>query len=226
MQHFFLVISGILKITLLDIVLSGDNIGVIALATKDLPSKLAKKASMVGVAAAIFLRILFTCFVTYILLIQWLPIRLIGGIILIYITLNFIKPSDEEEEVHEIKSNNKFSSAILSIIFADMTMSLDNVLAIAASAHGSIFLIVFGLALNIPIIFFGSVYVAKVMRKYPIVIYIGAAVLAHTAFEMLLSDNLVKGVIPVFLIKYIPIAAAIIIIAYGYYIVTSKKDSK
>lgn len=225
MQHFFLIISGILKITLLDIVLSGDNIGVIALATKDLPSKLAKKASMVGVAAAIFLRILFTCFVTYILMIQWLPIKLIGGIILIYITFNFIKPSDEEE-AHNIKSNSKFSSAIFSIIFADMTMSLDNVLAIAASAHGSIYLIVFGLALNIPIIFFGSVYVAKIMRRYPIVTYIGAAVLAHTAFEMLLSDNLLKGAVPVFLINYIPIAAAIIIIAYGYYVVTSKKDSE
>jgi predicted tellurium resistance membrane protein TerC len=85
------IISG-LQITLLDIVLSGDNIGVIALATRNLPKKHAKAASLIGVMAAVILRIIFACLITYILMIDWLPIRLVGGVILIYITINFIKP--------------------------------------------------------------------------------------------------------------------------------------
>ncbi|MDF2502688.1 TerC family protein [Clostridium sp.] len=223
MDSYILIITGIIKITLLDIVLSGDNIGIIALATKDLPEKLAKKASFIGVIFAILLRILFSCFITYILMIEWLPIKLFGGIILIIITFDFIKPKNTDVTTKG-KSVPGFWRAIYSIVFADLTMSIDNVLAIAGSANGNIFLIIFGLLINIPIIFLGSVYVANIMKKHPFVIYIGGAILAHTAFDMFLHDKLILSIIPEFFVIYIPYAVAIIIIAYGYYITSLEKD--
>ncbi|WP_123053787.1 TerC family protein [Clostridium sp. JN-1] len=216
-------VIGVLQITLLDIVLSGDNVGVIALATKNLPPKHAKLVSAIGVFAAVLLRIIFTCFVSYILMIQWLPIKLVGGLLLIKITWDFIKPSSNEENKSHVNSSNNVMSAILSIVVADATMSLDNVLAIAGAANGNVVLIIFGLLLNIPIIFFGSQYVAKLMQKYPIVIYIGGAVLAHTAFKMLLEDNLIASFMPDILELVIPFAAAFITIIYGMYMTNSFK---
>lgn len=213
---------GALQITLLDIVLSGDNIGVIALATKNLPEKYAKRASAIGVFAAVSLRIIFACLITYILMIKWLPIKLVGGLLLIKITWNFIK-EDTEEEHSSVKVSSKFMGAVWSIIIADVTMSLDNVLAIAGAAHGSIFLIVFGLILNIPIIFFGSQYVARLMNKHPFVTYIGGAVLAHTSFKMLLEDNLLVPYVPHLLASLIPYAAALLTLVYGAYAINRPK---
>ncbi|KOF57812.1 MULTISPECIES: TerC family protein [Clostridium] len=218
MSNFISIIGGALQITLLDIVLSGDNIGVIALATRDLPKKLAKKASVIGVTAAVLLRIIFACLVTYILMIQWLPIKLVGGLLLIKITWDFIKP-EENTDNKVVHSSQKLWSAVTSIILADITMSLDNVLAIAGAAAGNIFLIIFGLLLNIPIIFLGSQYVARLMQKHKIVIYIGGAILAHTAFSMLLNDNIVKSRVPYALVQYFPYITAIIVFLYGIYMV-------
>lgn len=215
-------IGGALQITLLDIVLSGDNIGVIALATKDLPQKLARKASAIGVTGALLLRIIFASLVTYILMIQWLPIKFVGGLLLIKITWDFIKPGNDEGDA-KIHSSQRLWSAVASILLADFTMSLDNVLAIAAAAKGNIVLIIFGLILNIPIIFLGSQYVANLMKKYKIVIYIGGAILAHTAFSMLLEDRLISTRIPHAVVKYLPYAVGIITFLYGLYIVKKQK---
>lgn len=227
MDTYFLIISGILKITMLDIVLSGDNIGIIALATKDLHPKLAKKASFIGVIVAITLRIIFTCLVTYILMIQWLPIKLIGGIILVIITWNLIKPTGDEKKHSNKSSSTKLSRAIYSIVLADLTMSLDNVLAIAGSANGNLSLIVFGLLLNIPIIFWGSLYVAKIMRRFPFIVYVGAAVLAHTAFDMMLHDKLLINVLPTYVVEYLPYVAAILTLIYGVYmLLINNKNTK
>lgn len=224
MDNLISCIIGAFQITLLDIVLSGDNIGVIALATKDLPEKYAKKASAIGVFAAVMLRIVFTCFMTYILMIEWLPIKLVGGLLLIKITWNFIKPGSEDEIAH-VNPSSKFLGAIFSIIIADATMSLDNVLAIAGAANGNIVLIFFGLILNIPIIFWGSQYVSRLMKQYPIVTYIGGAILAHTSFKMLLEDNLLMPFIPDVLKLLIPTAAAILTIIYGIYIINKPVNS-
>lgn len=221
MDTFVAFLLGAMQITLLDIVLSGDNIGVIALATKNLPDKYAKKASAIGVFAAVSLRIIFACLITYILMIEWLPIKLIGGLLLVKITWNFLK-ADSEENTH-VKVSSKFMGAVWSIIIADITMSLDNVLAIASASHGNVVLIIFGLLLNIPIIFFGSQYVAKLMKKHPIVTYIGAAVLAHTAFKMLLEDRLLTPFIPNIISLIVPYAAALLAMIYGVYIITRPK---
>lgn len=226
MSNLITMAIGAFQITLLDIVLSGDNIGVIALATRNLPKELAKKASIIGVTAAVLLRIIFACLVTYILMIQWLPIKLVGGLLLIKITWDFIKPDNNSNNV-VVHSSQKLFSAVTSIILADITMSLDNVLAIAGAAAGNIVLIIFGLLLNIPIIFLGSQYVAKLMQKHKIVIYIGGAILAHTAFSMLLNDPIIKSRVSYTLIKYFPYAASILVFLYGIYIVTRyNKNSK
>ncbi|MBP2031884.1 YjbE family integral membrane protein [Clostridium algifaecis] len=218
MENLTAFIIQALQITLLDVVLSGDNIGVIALATRKLPEKYARSASLIGVFAAVLLRIIFACLVTYILMIDWLPIRLIGGIILIKITFDFIKPESKEDDIN-IHTSNKFMGAVISIVAADATMSLDNVLAIASLADGNDLLIIFGLILNIPIIFFGSQFVANLMKKYPIVTYIGAAILAHTSFKLLFEDNLTRNLFSPVIVNIISYGAAVLTIVYGLYII-------
>jgi YjbE family integral membrane protein len=208
----------------MDLVLSGDNIGVIALATRNLPPKHAKSASFIGVFAAVFLRIIFTCCLAYILRIQWLPIRLIGGILLIKITFDFIKPESSQEDT-KVRTSNKFMGAVFSIIAADVTMGLDNVLAIASISDGNTTLIIFGLVSNIPIIFFGSQIVAKLMNKYPIVTYIGAAILAHTSFKLLFEDNLTINLLTPVMVNFISYGAAVLTVIYGLYIINKQNYS-
>lgn len=220
-------IIGALQITLLDLVLAGDNIGVIALATKNLPVDMAKRASQIGVFVAIGLRIFFASIITYIMMIEWLPIKLVGGLLLIKITWDFIKPQQEEaldEEVQPGKTVNKFWAAVSSIIIADISMSLDNVLAIGGAAHGHIELIVFGLLLNIPIIFYGSQFVANLMKKHAIVIYIGGAILAHTAFGMIFEDKLLIPYIPHIVGIAVPFIISALTLAYGMYIIKNMPE--
>lgn len=224
MDNIMTFILAAVKITLLDLALCGDNIGVIALATRRLSKEFAKKASMLGVAGAIGLRILFACLITVILSIQWLPIKLLGGLLLVKITWDFIKPSQEEED-HNVKTTNKFWEAVLIIIVADISMSLDNVLAIAGAAGGNISAIIFGVLLNIPIIFFGSQIVSELMKKYEIIVYIGGAVLAHTSIKMILEDNLTIKYLKYneAVISIVPIIAAVLVIVYGMYMISLHK---
>lgn len=216
---------GIAQITLLDFTLSGDNIGVIALATKNLPESIAKKARVTGAAAAILLRIIFACGITYILAIEWLPIKLVGGLLLVKITWDFVKPQNKPHEDETVKESSKFWDAIWVIVLADISMSLDNVLAIAAAANGNLLLIIFGILLNIPIIIFGSKLVADLMTKHKIVIYIGGAILAHTSFKMIFEDRLVTPYLSTTFSSIFPWAMAVLVMLYGFYIVKKEKSS-
>jgi len=211
-------ILGLLQITLLDLVLCGDNVGVIALATRSLADEYAKKANLLGVTFAVLMRIFFACVLTLVMSIQWLPIKLIGGLLLVKITWDLIKPQ-QEEEISNVNQSQKFWGAVGTIIIADLSMSLDNVLAIASAANGDVWLIIFGLIINIPIIFFCSQIVIKLMKKYPLVIYIGAAVLARTSFDMILEDGLVAKYIPHLLSLVIPFIMAAVTIVYGIIII-------
>jgi YjbE family integral membrane protein len=222
MEKILIFLVSALQITLLDMVLAGDNIGVIALAVKNLPDALAKKASLIGVSAAIGLRMLFASIVTYVMMIEWLPLKLIGGLLLVKVTWDFIKPQLDEQDSDKEQNNKavtKFWGAVICIIAADISMSLDNVLAVGAAAHGHIGLIVFGLLLNIPVIFFGSQFVANLMRKYTFVVYIGGAVLAHTAFAMIFEDNLISSHVPHMLGIAIPFVIAACTLGYGLYVI-------
>jgi len=220
-------IIGVLQITILDLTLSGDNIGVIALATKNLSPKFAKKASFIGIAGAIGLRVLFACIITQIMAIQWLPIKLVGGLVLVKITWDFIKPESKETECN-VKKTDKFWGAVAVIIIADISMSLDNVIAIASAANGNVLLIVIGILINIPIIFYGSQFVANLMKDHPIVIFLGGAILAHTSFKMILEDNItIKYLsLPHVVSGIIPWVFAIAIMVYGYIVIKKIKKEK
>ncbi|MBU3185148.1 YjbE family putative metal transport protein [Clostridium estertheticum] len=224
MESLVLLIIGILKITILDLTLSGDNIGVIALATKKLPPAYAKKASLIGITGAIGLRIVFACIITLIMNIQWLHIKLVGGLFLVKITWDFIKPEAQEDDC-TVKKAGKFWEAVAIIIIADISMSLDNVIAIASAANGSVLLIIVGILINVPIIFFGSQIVANLMRKHPIVIYLGGGILAHTSLKMILEDNLTTKYIEIApaVLTIIPWIFAISILVYGFLMIKKSK---
>lgn len=192
-----------LQITLTDIILSGDNVGVIALAIRDLPPKKAKQAGAMGVAAALVLRMIFVALVSFLFTIDWLHVNLFGGLILLYITYNMIK-DEEKVETGVKKPCGSLFKAVLQIVVADISMSLDNVLAIAAIAiqdgggklgPQEMGLVIFGLACCLPIIFFGSGLVAKLMKKFPIIIYICAGLLVYTAMSMIFKDGLIRPII-------------------------------
>jgi len=208
-------IFAALQITLLDIVLSGDNVGIIALSIRNLNAKDSKRAILIGVFGAISMRILFASLAAAILKIEWLPIRLAGGILLLKITWNLINQDEKTHGKSYIESSAGFWHAVCNIIIADMSMSLDNAIAIAGAADGQIALIIFGIALNIPIILLGSQYVADVMNKYRITIYIGGAILIHTALSMMMKDKLLLPYVNDMAALVIPWVFAIFILIYG-----------
>lgn len=210
-------IMPVLQIALLNIVLSGDNVGVIALAIRNLDPKMAKKISIIGISAAIILRIFFASILTLIMDIEWLPIKLVGGILLLKITWDLINEGDCSEEEGCVRAEGNFWKAVVTIILADLSMSLDNVLAIAGAANGSVGLIAFGIILNIPIIFFGSQYVADLMKKHKITIYIGGAILMHTALSMILEDRLIVPYVSHFIAIITSWMLAIAVLGYGFY---------
>lgn len=179
------IIQAIISITIIDLALSGDNAAVIGLAIKDLPVEQRKSASLIGAGGAILLRVFFTAIATVLLTIKYLSA--IGGVILIYITWKLVSHNGGEDE--KVKHSNKFWGAIAAIIIADLTMAFDNVMGVAGAAHGNILLVIFGLLLSVPILIFGSNWLAKWMNKEPFIIYIGAAVLAHTAIAMIFHDK-------------------------------------
>lgn len=224
MEHFLLLMLSILEITLLDITLSGDNVSVIALAIRKLPEKQAKLASLIGVGGAVSIRILFTCIITLILAIEWLPIKLVGGILLVKITWDLLSMKEEEENT-EVSGNKNLWKAVFSIIIADISMGLDNVLAIAGAAHGNIWLIIFGLAMSVPIIFFGAKFIAGLMNKYKIIIYIGAGLLMYTALTMITEDRLIAKFITHAVSIIIPVLSGLGIIAYGANVIKKEKNS-
>lgn len=172
------------SIILANVVLSGDNAVVIALAARSLPPKQQGKAIFWGSAAAIVMRIALTLLAARILL--WPFLKLIGGALLVYIGVSLLD-EDGEEEGGEAGNGSMFS-AIRTILVADLVMSLDNVLAVAAAAKGDNALLVIGLAVSIPLIVFGSTLLLKVMERFPIIITLGAALLGFLAGEMLLTD--------------------------------------
>jgi len=175
---------AISSIVLIDLALSGDNAAVIGMAIKNLPPKQRKRAAFIGAGGAILLRVIFTAMATILLTIPYL--KALGGIILIGITWKLLRKNSKEECV---KTCSRFWEAVATIIVADLSMAFDNVMGVAGAAHGSIPLLIFGLALSIPILVIGSSWLAILMNRYPIIIYVGGAVLAHTALAMLFEDK-------------------------------------
>lgn len=180
-------LSALVSIIIIDLVLAGDNAIVIGLAARNLPAHQQKKVIIFGTLGAIIIRAIATLAVVWLLQIPGL--LLIGGILLIWIAYKLLVG----EEKHDIKYGDNFWSAIKTIIIADALMGLDNVLAIAGAAHGNFLLVIIGLLISIPIVIWGSTFILKWVDRFPIIITIGAAVLAYTAAKMIVSEKFLKG---------------------------------
>lgn len=173
------------SIILANILLSGDNAVVIALAARSLPPQQQKKAIFFGSAAAIVMRIVLTLIAVEML--KWPWLKIVGALLLIYIGVSLLL-EDDDGGGDIGKEVGGLMTAIRTILIADLVMSLDNVLAVAAAAKGNTLLLVLGLGISIPLIIFGSTLLLKVMERYPIIITVGAALLGFLAGEMLFTD--------------------------------------
>lgn len=171
------------QIILINIVLSGDNAVVIALASRSLPPAQQKKAIVLGSMGAIVLRVVLTFFAVYLLTLPYL--KLAGAALLLWIGIGLLK-NDEGEE--RLEGHSNLAAAVKTIIVADLVMSLDNVIGVAAAAKGNVPLLVFGLVISIPLIIFGSTLILKLMGRFPVIITLGAALLGWVAGEMAMSD--------------------------------------
>jgi len=181
---------SILQIIAIDIILGGDNAIVIALACKNLPEKQRKLGIFYGALGAIVLRVIMVFFATTLLMVSGL--KIIGGLLLFWIAVKLILDSNKTNVVN-ISQEKNLIDAVKTIIIADFIMSLDNSVAIAAAANGNMYLVVFGLLLSIPIIIWGSSLILKFIDKYPIIIYLGSALLGWIAGDMIQTDILIKS---------------------------------
>lgn len=177
-------------IVLIDLVLAGDNAVVIGMAARNVPIEHRKKVIILGTAGAIVIRIVATLIVVWLLGIPGL--HLIGGLLLIWIAYKLLAGDDSHEN---IKAQNSVWKAIGTIMLADAAMGLDNVLAIAGASGGNTVLVIAGLLISVPVMVFGSTLVMKLMDRYPIVIYIGAGILAYTAGKMILGEGFLQGIV-------------------------------
>lgn len=212
---------ALLKIIAIDIILSGDNAIVIAMATRNLPKNLQNKAIFWGTAGAVILRVLFAAIIVYLLKIPF--VNIIGGALLLWIAYKVLVEGEEEAN---IQSATKLGKAIQTIIIADAVMSLDNVVAVAGAAHGHIGMIALGVAISIPIMIFGSKAIVLAMEKFSWIAYVGSGILAWTAGEMILNDkfiikNLHLGHGPLTYVILAVITALILYIGY----MTNKKNA-
>lgn len=182
---------GLLKIIWINIILSGDNAVVIALAARTLPPEQQRKAVFFGSGAAVVLRILLTVVAAKLLAMSYLQI--VGGALLLWIGVQLL--GDEGDEEGEAKQHGNLLAAVRTILIADLVMSLDNVIAVAAAAKGSMLLLILGLAISIPLVIFGSTLMIKLMERFPIIVTLGAALIGWVGGETIVGDTVFKDVV-------------------------------
>ncbi len=176
--------SRLLSIVVIDLILAGDNAVVIAMAVRSLPREQRVKGIIFGAGAAVVLRVILTFFVAQMLQINFL--KLVGGILITWIAVKlFVEGAPDETGQRE--AGNIFQ-AMKIIVIADITMSLDNMLAVGGASHGNLFLLIFGLSLSIPFIVFTSNLLSMLMDKYPVIVYLGAGILGKVGGEMIITD--------------------------------------
>src|SRR5262245_17164441 len=180
--------AGLLKIIGVNIILSGDNAVVIALAARSLPPAQQKQAIIWGSGAAIVMRVVLTLFAVALLTLPWL--KIVGSLLLFWIGIKLLVP---EEDGDDIQASDQLLAAIKTILIADLVMSLDNVIAVAAAAGGSVVLLILGLAISIPLVIFGATLLLKLMERFPVIITIGAGLIGWVAGEMLVADSALEG---------------------------------
>jgi len=177
-------LSALFSIVIIDLILAGDNAVVIAMAVRSLPHDQRKKGIIFGAGAAVLLRVVLTFFVAQLLKVSY--VKLAGGILILWIAVKlFIEGAPEDKQERPATT---MWQAIKIIVIADISMSLDNMLAVGGASHGNLFLLFFGLGLSIPFIVLTSNLLSILMDRYPIIIYIGAAILGKVGGEMIITD--------------------------------------
>ncbi|TSA47520.1 MAG: TerC family protein [Deltaproteobacteria bacterium] len=182
---------AVLSIVLIDLVLAGDNAVVIAMAVRNLPGKQRLWGIALGAGAAVVVRVIATFLVAQLLNIQF--IKLVGGAVIIWIAVKLLSEGADAE--CEDKECGSIWQAVWIIIVADMSMGIDNMLAVGAASHGNLFLLLFGLVLSIPFVVFMSNILSKLMNKYPIILWLGAGILGKVGGEMMITDPWVHGLL-------------------------------
>jgi YjbE family integral membrane protein len=202
-------------IIMIDLILGGDNALVIALATRNLPKHQRNKAIIFGTGMAILIRALFTIIAVWLLTIKFL--MLIGGLFLIWIAIKLLLNNSSPEHLSVDAKAYTLPAAIKTIVVADIVMGVDNVLAVAGAAKGHFILVVLGLLISIPIIIFGSKLILVLLEKYPLLVYLGAGVLAYTAGSMITHDPSLANVMyeEAYLKWVIPIFVILLVISTG-----------
>ncbi|MEO5829332.1 MAG: TerC family protein [Rhodanobacter sp.] len=214
-------LSGLLAIILLDLVLAGDNAIVIAMAASRLPKELQKKAIFWGVFGAIAIRFALTAVVVYLLKLPGL--MLAGGLLLLPIAWKLLNHGDDHGP--DVKSGNTFWGALRTIIVADALMGLDNVLAIAGASKGHLLLVILGLLISVPLVVWGSTLILKLIDRYPIIMYVGAAAIAITAGRMITHDLMLRAWFDTHAwVKYGVDALAVIGVCGGGWLVHRRKE--
>lgn len=179
---------GLIKIVWINIILSGDNAVVIALAARSLPAEQQKKAVLFGSGAAVVLRVALTVVAAKLLAMSYLQI--IGGILLFWIGVQLL--TDEEGDEGHSNTTGNLMAAVRTILIADLVMSLDNVIAVAAAAKGSMLLLILGLAISIPLVIFGSTLMIRLMERFPVIVVFGAGLIGWVGGETIAGDSALK----------------------------------
>lgn len=211
MEIYGLSFTVLLEVILINIVLSGDNAVVIAMASRNVPKRQQKKAIFWGTFGAIILRLLFAIAIVYLLDLPF--VTFVGGLLLVYIAIKLLLGDDEN---YHSEGGSSLISAIKTIIIADAIMSLDNVLAIAGAVEGNIAGIIIGVIVSIPLVVFGSHLILKAMEKYPLISYAGGGILAWTAGEMMVAEPKFEYFLPPDLHLLIPTSITVLVIGLGY----------
>ncbi len=176
--------SALLSIVVIDLVLAGDNAVVIAMAVRSLPKPQRRAGILYGSAAAVLLRVVVTFFVSRLLTLHY--VKLAGGLIILWIAVKLFVEDEEAEATH--CEAGSLWHAVRLIVIADITMALDNMLAVGGASQGNFFLLLFGLALSIPFVVFASSLLSALMDRYPAIIFVGAALLGKVGAEMIMTD--------------------------------------
>ncbi len=182
-------LSSLLSIIIIDLVLAGDNAVVIAMAVRSLPKEQRIRGILYGAGAAVLLRVVLTFFVAELLTVNY--VKLVGGIVILWIAVKLFVEDEEATATHHESAS--LWHAVRFIVVADITMSVDNMLAVGGASQGNLFLLLFGLGLSIPLIVFASTLLSTLMEKYPAIIYVGAAILGVVGGDMILTDPVVAA---------------------------------
>jgi YjbE family integral membrane protein len=181
---------ALMQIIGINIILSGDNALVIALACRELPPRQQKIGIFFGAGAAVVLRIIFSVFIVYLMTVPFL--KVVGGLLLFWIAYKLLVPSEEHGE-DNIKASGSMMTAIRTVLIADAVMSLDNVIAVAAAAKGNMVLLSLGLLISIPLVVYGAQLMIRLLARFPMLITVGAALLGYIAGEVIVTDPALLG---------------------------------